>query len=80
MNAAAVAAAIASGGRQADGGAGVGEAITFSEDGKRSMKRSLSQRVMRSLRRVESVANFLDRPVFPKSGIPEEVGALTRLR
>ncbi len=81
MNAAAAAAAVVAGReRPFDAGGGRQEAITFSDDGKRVMRRSLSQRVMRSMRRVESVANFLDRPVFPKSDVPEEVGALTRLR
>ncbi len=47
--------------------------IDFTDDGKRVLRFSASQRIMRQLRRVESLANFLDRPTFPSSPNPDLV-------
>jgi len=55
------------------------EKIEFNTEGKRINERTLSTRILLPLRRIESVANFLDRPMFPKSKVPGSM-PITRFR
>jgi hypothetical protein len=55
------------------------EAIRFTDEGKHIKGLNISQRMSKSMRKVQSVANFLDRPILPNSPIPSSM-PLTKLR